>query len=168
MYTVGSKVMHALHGLGTIESIENKSILDQTCRFATVAFEKMQVMVNLDGRSTSIRNPIEAEEVEKVMAELRTCEPSLPSNHNQRHKAILELIKSGDIYKLCEVVKGLTQLSEKRTLASRDAKALEQSLRLMSEELSHAVGCEPADLQEAICHTCATPEVLKAKQLVTA
>ncbi|MCA9053653.1 MAG: hypothetical protein KDA75_07435, partial [Planctomycetaceae bacterium] len=107
---------------------------------------------------SSIRNPIEAEEVEKVMQHLKEVEPNLPSNHNQRHKAILELIKSGNIYKLCEVVKGLVRLSEKRSLASRDAKALEQSLRLMSEEIGHAVGCKPEDLQQALTHTCATPE----------
>ena len=161
MYAAGSKVMHALHGLGTIETIEEKAILDTVCRFAVVAFEKMQVMVNLDGRSTSIRNPIPADEVEKVMDFLKSCQPELPSNHNQRHKAILELIKSGNIYKLCEVVKGLTQLSQKRNLASRDARALEQSLRLMSEELGHATGCEPTDLEQAITHTCTvgTPEL---------
>ncbi len=158
MFVTGTKVMHALHGLGTIESIEEKTILNTVSRFATVGFEKMQVMVNLDGRSSSIRNPIDAEEVEKVMDYLKECEPSLPSNHNQRHKAILELIKSGNIYKLCEVVKGLVRLSEKRNLASRDAKALEQSLRLMSEEIGHVVGCEPEDLQQALTHTCASAQ----------
>ncbi len=162
MYKVNSKVMHALHGLGTIECIEQRTILDCVSTFAIVAFEKMQVMVNLDSRSSSIRQPISADEVEDVMNHLKVCTPELPNNHNQRHKTILELIKSGDIRKLCLVVKGLTELSEKRALASRDAKALEQSLRLMSEELGHAVGCEPEALLTTLTQACLEKELVTA------
>ena len=164
MYKVNSKVMHALHGLGTIESIEEKAILDTVATFAVVAFDKMQVMVNLASRNSSIRQPIGADEVDGVMEYLKECTPSLPNNHNQRHKSILELIKSGDIRKLCLVVKGLTQLSQKRALASRDAKALEQSMRLMTEELGHAVGADPESLQESITQA----SMLDEKELVTA
>lgn len=162
MYKVNMKVMHALHGLGTIESIEEKTILDCVSTFAVVAFDKMQVMVNLSSRSSSIRMPIPADQVEVVMEHLKSCTPDLPSNHNQRHKTILELIKSGDIKKLCLVVKGLTELAQKRALASRDAKALEQSLRLMTEELGHIVGCEPETLIDTLTQACLE------RQLVTA
>ncbi len=162
MYKVNSKVMHALHGLGTIESIEEKTILDCVSTFAVVAFDKMQVMVNLDSRNSSIRMPIAAEEVEGVMEHLKACSPDLPSNHNQRHKTILELIKSGDIRKLCTVVKGLTELAQKRALASRDAKALEQSLRLMTEELGYAVGCDPESLTETLTQACLERELVTA------
>ncbi len=162
MYKVNSKVMHALHGLGTIETIEEKEILGSTSTFAVVAFEKMQVMVNLASRNSSIRMPIPAEEVESVMQHLRDCTPGLPNNHNQRHKTILELIKSGDIMNLCLVVKGLTLLSQKRALASRDAKALEQSLRLMTEELGHAVGSDPESLIETLQQACLETELVPA------
>ncbi|MFA5504666.1 MAG: hypothetical protein WC314_01350 [Vulcanimicrobiota bacterium] len=164
MYKVNSKVMHALHGLGSIESIEEKEILGSVSTFAVVAFEKMQVMVNLQSRNSSIRLPISAEEVEGVMDHLRDCQPELPNNHNQRHKMILELIKAGDVEKTCLVVKGLTLLSQKRDLAARDAKALEQSMRLLSEELGNAVGSEPEALHETLTQTCLENE----KELVTA
>ncbi len=162
MYKVNSKVMHALHGLGMIESIEEKTILDCVSTFAVVAFDKMQVMVNLDSRNSSIRVPIGADEVDGVMEHLKSCTPELPNNHNQRHKTILELIKSGDIKKLCLVVKGLTELSQKRALASRDAKALEQSLRLMTEELGHVVGVEPESLIETLTQACLERELVTA------
>lgn len=162
MYKINSKVMHALHGLGTIESIEQKTILDCVSTFAVVAFDKMQVMVNLDSRNSSIRMPISADGVEEVMDYLKSCTPELPSNHNQRHKTILELIKSGDIKKLCLVVKGLNQLADKRALASRDAKALEQGMRLMTEELGHAVGCEPESLMDTLVSACLEKELVTA------
>lgn len=162
MYKVNAKVMHALHGLGTIESIEQKTILDCVSTFAVVAFDKMQVMVNLDSRNSSIRLPIPADQVDDVMEHLRSCTPDLPSNHNQRHKIILELIKSGDIKKLCLVVKGLTELAQKRALASRDAKALEQSMRLMTEELGHIVGAQPESLVETLTQACLERELVTA------
>lgn len=162
MYKVNMKVMHSLHGLGTIESIEEKTILDCVSTFAVVAFEKMQVMVNLGSRTSSIRLPIGADEVEAVMDYLRSCPSELPSNHNQRHKSILELIKSGDIKKLCLVVKGLVDLSQRRALASRDAKALEQSMRLITEELGYAVGCEPESLVDTITQACISRELVTA------
>ena len=164
MYKVNSKVMHALHGLGTIESIEEKEILGSVATFAVVAFDKMQVMVNLQSRNSSIRNPIVADQVEDIMEHLRECQPELPNNHNQRHKMILELIKAGNTEKTCLVVKGLTLLSQKRDLATRDSKALEQSMRLLSEELGNAVGSEPEDLLETLTETCLANE----KELVTA
>lgn len=164
MYTVNSKVMHALHGLGTIESIEEKEILGSISTFAIVAFDKMQVMVNLNSRNSSIRKPIDSDGVDKVMDHLKSCTPELPNNHNQRHKMILELIKSGDVEKTCLVVKGLTLLSQKRDLAARDAKALEQSMRLLSEELGNAVGSEPEALTDTLTQSCLENE----KELVTA
>ena len=164
MYNVNSKVMHALHGLGTIESIEEKEILGSVATFAVVAFEKMQVMVNLNSRNSSIRNPILSDEVDSVMTHLRDCTPELPNNHNQRHKMILELIKAGDVRKTCLVVKGLTLLSQKRDLAARDAKALEQSMRLLSEELGNAIGSEPEELLEKLTAECLVNE----KELATA
>ena len=164
MYKVNEKVMHALHGLGTIESIEEKEILGSTATFAVVAFDKMQVMVNLNSRNSSIRKPIGADDVDRIMDHLKSCTPELPNNHNQRHKMILELIKSGETEKTCLVVKGLTLLSQKRDLAARDAKALEQSTRLLSEELGNAVGSEPEALHETITQACLENE----KELVTA
>lgn len=164
MYKVNEKVMHALHGLGTIESIEEKEILGSTSTFAVVAFDKMQVMVNLNSRNSSIRKPITADQVDAIMEHLKSCTPELPNNHNQRHKMILELIKSGDTEKTCLVVKGLTLLSQKRDLAARDAKALEQSTRLLSEELGNAVGSEPEALHETLTEACLENE----KELVTA
>jgi len=124
----------------------------------------MQVMVNLQSRNSSIRTPITSDQVDHVMNNLKTCTPELPSNHNQRHKMILELIKAGDIEKTSLVVKGLTILSTKCDLASRDAKALEQSLRLLSEELGNAVGSEPEALIETLTQACLENE----KELVTA
>lgn len=164
MYKVNDKVMHSLHGLGTIETIEEKEILGSTSTFAVVAFDKMQVMVNLESRNSSIRKPICEDEVEGVMEHLKTCTPELPNNHNQRHKMILELIKAGNIMKTSLVVKGLTLLSQKRDLAARDAKALEQSLRLLSEELGNAVGSEPEALTDTLTQACLENE----KELVTA
>lgn len=164
MYKVNTKVMHALHGLGTIESIEEKDILGSVSTFAVVAFDKMQVMVNLNSRNSSIRNPITSDGVDHVMNHLRNCTPELPNNHNQRHKMILELIKAGNIEKTCLVVKGLTLLSQKRDLAARDAKALEQSMRLLSEELGNAVGSEPEHLHDTLTQTCLENE----KELVSA
>lgn len=164
MYKVNSKVMHSLHGLGTIESIEEKEILGSTSTFAIVAFDKMQVMVNLKSRNSSIRMPIASDEVDRIMDHLKNCTPELPNNHNQRHKMILELIKSGETEKTCLVVKGLTLLSQKRDLAARDAKALEQSMRLLSEELGNAVGSDPEALLETLTATCLENE----KELVTA
>lgn len=164
MYKVNNKVMHALHGLGTIESIEEKDILGSVSTFAVVAFDKMQVMVNLQSRNSSIRNPITSDEVDRIMDHLKNCQPELPNNHNQRHKMILELIKAGNIEKTCLVVKGLTLLSQKRDLAARDAKALEQSMRLLSEELGNAVGSEPEDLHDTLTQACLENE----KELVNA
>lgn len=154
MYKVNDKVMHALHGLGSIESIEEKDILGSVSTFAVVAFDKMQVMVNLQSRNSSIRRPIGAEGVDSVMDHLRDCKPDLPNNHNQRHKMILELIKAGEIEKTCLVVKGLTLLAQKRDLAARDAKALEQGMRLLSEELANAVGSEPEALHDTLTQRC--------------
>lgn len=164
MYKVNSKVMHALHGLGSIESIEEKDILGSVSTFAIVAFDKMQVMVNLQSRNSSIRMPIGSDEVDRIMDHLKECKPELPNNHNQRHKMILELIKAGDIQKTCLVVKGLTSLAQKRDLAARDAKALEQSMRLLSEELGNAIGSEPEALHETLTQAC----LVDAEELVTA
>lgn len=154
MYQVGTKIVHSLHGLGVVESIEEKVILGTVCRFAMLAFDRLQIMANIDQKSAMIRPLISAEEVPGVLDLLKGCGTELPSNYTKRYNLNLEKVKSGSIEKLCEVIKSLTKLARAKKLGHKDQGMLERARRVLAQELSYVTGNEIESMEAVVDQTC--------------
>ncbi|MBI3928454.1 MAG: CarD family transcriptional regulator [Armatimonadetes bacterium] len=142
MVRVGSRIIHSLHGLGVVEAIEEKELLGRVTRFAVLAFDRLKIMVNTDQKNSMVRPLIPAEELARVMEHLRSCDTELPTNHTKRYNLNLERVKSGNIYRLCEVVRSLIALSKTKKLGLKDTQMLERSRRVLAEELSYVSECD--------------------------
>ncbi len=156
MIKEGSKVFHSLHGVGTVLSIEEKVVLGQPTRFSVSSFgdDGLKIMVNLDKKDQTIRPLIGSEEVPKVFSHLENWDSDLPSKAPTRYNINLSKLKTGDVFAMCEVIKGLTALSETRKLSPKDAVMLEQARKNLAHELS-LVHCEnQEDMEQRIDRVC--------------
>ena len=137
MLQEGSKIFHSLHGIGTVESVEEKIVLGQVTRFSISSFgdDGLKIMINLDRKDSMVRPLIEPTEVPKVLEHLETWVSDLPSKAPTRYSTNLSKLKTGSIYSLCEVIKGLTSLSEERKLSPKDQAMLEKCRKHLAEEL---------------------------------
>lgn len=156
MYRVGMKVMHALHGVGDVESMEEKTILGQVTRFAVISFQesRMKIMVNVDQGNGMIRPTIHPDQVEDVMEHLRRNNSQLPSKSTDRYAVNLTKIKSGDIIKLAEVVKDLIVLGKEKRTSPKEQTMLKQARRILAAELACVTGCEEDEMEKIVDHTC--------------
>ena len=156
MIEAGSKVFHSLHGVGTVLSIEEKVVLGQPTKFSVSSFgdDGLKIMVNLNKKERMIRPLLEEEEVPKVFGHLESWDSDLPSKAPTRYNLNLGKLKSGDIFALCEVIKGLTALSETRKLSPKDQTMLEQTRKNLAEELSLVRDVASEEMEEIIDRAC--------------
>ena len=156
MIEAGSKVFHSLHGVGTVLSIEEKVVLGQPTKFSVSSFgdDGLKIMVNLNKKERMIRPLLEEEEVPKVFEHLESWDSDLPSKAPTRYNSNLGKLKSGDIFALCEVIKGLTALSETRKLSPKDQTMLEQTRKNLAEELSLVRDVASEEMEEIIDRAC--------------
>lgn len=154
MFQVGCKVIHSLHGLGAVESIEEKVILGSLTRFAVLAFDRLQIMANVDQKNSMVRPLIEVSEVAPILEFLQTCEADLPSNYTKRYNLNLEKVKSGDIFQLCEVIKSLSRMAQGKKLGHKDQNMLERARRVLAQELSFVTNADVDAMEKTIDQAC--------------
>lgn len=164
MFRVSSKVIHSLHGLGVVESVEEKEILGNVTRFAVLAFERLQIMANVDQKNCMVRPLIEADQVSQVLDYLKGCSCELPSNYTKRYNINLDKMKSGDIFQTCEVIKSLSVLARGKKLGHKDQSMLEKARKVLAQELSYVTDQDVLNMESVIDQTCGLTEV----QLVSA
>ena len=156
MLQEGSKIFHSLHGIGTVESVEEKVVQGQPTRFTISSFgdDGLKIMINLDRKDSMVRPLVEPSEVPKVLEHLETWVSDLPSKAPTRYSANLSKLKTGSIYALCEVIKGLTTLSEERKLSPKDQAMLEKCRKHLAEELGLVHKKDTDEMEQVIDATC--------------
>lgn len=149
-------MFHSLHGVGTVLSIEEKVVLGQPTRFSVSSFgdDGLKIMVNLDKKDQTIRPLISSDEVSKVFNYLESWASDLPSKAPTRYNINLSKLKTGDVFAMCEVIKGLTALSETRKLSPKDAIMLEQTRKNLAHELSLVRAVDQEEMEQRIDNVC--------------
>lgn len=139
MFTIGSKVIHPLHGLGTVESIEQEVILDQEVVSACIVFDdnKLKIKINLNLKNSIIRPLICKDDIEKVIEYLKTDPGVLPVRSSDRYALNMKKLKSGDIFQLAEIVRDLTSYSQDHKLPPKEAQILKQARRTIATEFGY-------------------------------
>lgn len=156
MLQEGSKIFHSLHGIGTVVSVEEKVVLGLPTRFSISSFgdDGLKIMVNLDRKDSMVRPLVDPQDVPKVLEHLETWVSDLPSKAPTRYSANLSKLKTGSIFALCEVIKGLTSLSEERKLSPKDQAMLEKCRKHLAEELGLVHKVDSEQMEQVIDSTC--------------
>lgn len=145
-----------MYGLGTVESIEEKTVLGETISLAQIVFprENMKMMVNIN-KDTELFRPLVAEDqVDSIFEHMKNHESSGPSRANQRQRMNLDKIKSNDIFQLSEVIKDLAVMSTKKKLSFKESEMLERARQVLIEELTLVTGRKSETLDELIARAC--------------
>ncbi|HIB69554.1 MAG TPA: hypothetical protein EYO33_31855 [Phycisphaerales bacterium] len=155
-FDVDSPVCHPLYGLGTVQKIEEKTVLGETISLAQIFFprEDLKMMVNVDKETELFRPLIEEEQVDAIFEHMKQHEGRFPSRANQRQRINLDKIKSNDVFQLSEVIKDLHVMSLKKKLSFKEAEMLERARQVLIEELVMVTGRKSETLDESIARAC--------------
>lgn len=160
MYRVGTKVVYPTHGVGLIEAIEKRKLLEgqQSFYVLRIIGSGMTIMVpTKNAKRVGLREVIEPSEIPSVMAILKKNDLEISPNWNRRFKDNLERIKTGSLYEVAVVLRKLVLLQKERNLSFGEKKMLENVWKLIVSEISHASGMDQekarALVERAVNHT---------------
>ena len=149
-FEVGDKVIYPNHGLGVVETIEEKTIMGTTCGFYMLRMISSDTTVlvpvgNIE--SVGLRRAVSDDEIDRLYRRLANGKIDSHQNWKGRFKENSDKMRSGSIRDAIEVLKNLTFLSLSKSLSFREKRMLDRAKFLVTSEISE-VSNEPAEAVE--------------------
>ncbi|KGG80111.1 CarD family transcriptional regulator [Caloranaerobacter azorensis] len=153
MFGIGDKIVYPMHGAGVIEAIEEKEILGKKRKYYVMKMPMgdMKVMVPVDNvDEIGIREVIDSEEVEQVLAVLADDRTKMPQNWNRRYRLNMDKIKSGNIYEIASVVRNLMIREREKGLSTGERKMLNNAKQILISEIVLAKNICEVEAEELV------------------
>ena len=148
-FVVGDKVVYPHHGATVVEQVETLEVFGLAREYLVLRFSDVDLTlrVPLDEASTvGLREVIGDDEVDDVFAVLRRRDVRMPTNWSRRFKNHTEMLRSGDIYQVAEVVRNLSQRRADKALSAGEQRMLERARRVLISELSLALTVDAVEV----------------------
>lgn len=154
MFTVGESLVYPTQGLATVEAIENKEIMGAPAQFYVLRMinRNMSVMVPTDNaEKIGLRTIILPHEVDKVLDVLASEPVEHKSSYwHHRYNDNYQKLKSGCIYQTAEVIRDLNSLRERKKLAVKETRMIDNAKQLLVNEIAYARGIDVDKAQALI------------------
>ena len=140
-FKVGDKVVYPNHGVAIIEEIREGPILGQETDFYAlrVTSNETLVLVPTDkAKDVGIRRLIGKKDVAKLFRALRANDVAPGDDWKERYQENSDLMRTGEIWEVAKVLKGLAALSTQKDLSDRERRMMEKALDLVITELAQA------------------------------
>ncbi len=142
MFNIGDMAVYPAHGVGRIESIEQRTVGEEKKSFYVmqVLDSSMVIMIPTESsENVGLRTIIPSSEVKKVYDILKKNNVEIPSQPwNQRYREYMEKIKTGSVFKIATVLRDLYLLKEDKTLSFGERKMMDTARNLLVKELAIA------------------------------
>ena len=142
-FEVGDKVIYPNHGLGVVERIETRTIMEMTCGFYSLRMldSGTMVLVPVDNVETvGLRRAIEDTQVKKLFTLLGNGKIISHQNWKGRFKDNSDKMRTGSIYDVVDVLKNLNHLSKSKNLSFREKRMLDRAKFLVVSEIAAVLG----------------------------
>ena len=137
MFKIGDKIVYPMHGAGVIETIEERSILDETQSYYIIKMPgEVKVMVpTAKAEEIGVRNIIDKETAGKVINVLEQDSTEMSMKWNKRYRDNVEKMKSGDIFEVADIVRNLSFKQKDKGLSTTEKKMLLNAKQILVSEL---------------------------------
>jgi CarD family transcriptional regulator len=140
MFNVGQMAVYPAHGVGVIESIQEKEVGGRPHSFYIMRLldNDMIIMIpTMNAKNIGLRKVIDIQSVLEIYEVLRT-RPTRISNTtwNRRYRDYMDKIKTGSPLRVAEVLRDLTLLKTEKELSFGERKMLDTAKNLLVKELS--------------------------------
>ena len=153
-FAVGDKVVYPHHGAAVIEGMEEKDFFGETREFYVLklAYGELTLKVPTDSiEEVGLREVTPEKEMPKVFKVLRKHEETTnTTNWSRRFKSNVEKLKSGDIYKVAEVVRGLHQRDKDKGLSAGEKRMLTRARQILVSELTFSNNCDEEEAEKLL------------------
>lgn len=152
-FQVGQKVIYPNHGIGVVESIQTRPIPG-----GKISLYQLRILGN-DSRvwvpqqnadGVGLRHVISASDARKIMSLLADGNIDQHSNWKGRFKENSDKMRTGSLYEVALVLKGLMYLSRKKALSFREKRMLDRAKFLLVSELAEVEGKPMTSVEERV------------------
>lgn len=153
MFCVGDKVVHPKHGAGVIAGVVSEKI-DRVVQEYYVFRMSVGGLVLKIPVATShlvgLRAVVDAVAAQELLRAIPELQVETVANWNQRYRENMEKLKSGDLYEVARVIKGLAARERQRGLSNGELKMLHTAKQILLSELVLATGQEYQGLEQQL------------------
>ena len=152
-FQVGEKVIYPNHGIGVVESIQTRPVDG-----GKISLYELRILAN-DSRvwvprqnadGVGLRPVIRPAEVRKIFNLLGDGTVEQLSNWKGRFKENSDKMRTGSLFEVAIVLKGLTFLSRKKALSFREKRMLERAKFLLVSEIAEAESKARGQIEEKV------------------
>jgi len=148
-FEVGEKVIYPNHGIGVIESIQTTSGIGVYV-LRILANDSRVWVPRENAIGVGLRPVIGSSEVRKIFDILGDGRIEHHSNWKGRFKENSDKMRTGSIFEVAAVLKGLTFLSKKKSLSFREKRMLDRARFLIVSEIAEVEGKSQAWVEDRV------------------
>ena len=154
MFDVGQMAVYPAHGVGVIESIEQRKVGESEQAFYVMKIlnNNMVIMIpTATSQNVGLRCIITPKEVNDVFDILQKKDVEIGAQTwNRRYREYMEKIKTGSVYEVASVLRDLYLLQEDKDLSYGERKMMDTAKNLLVKELSIANQTDECKMEEKI------------------
>ena len=158
MFQIGDKVVHPMHGAGIVDSIVQKKVNGVMREYYVLKLpvRAMVVMVPTENcEEIGVRPIVDREQADRVLAAIPDIQVEMTQNWNRRYRENMERIKSGDLFEVARVVKGLMLRDVQKGLSTGERKMLHSAKQILISEIVMCQSSSYEDVESCIDHALA-------------
>jgi CarD family transcriptional regulator len=142
VFNVGDMAVYPAHGVGKIESIEQRQVGDKQQSFYVMKIldSSMVIMIPTTScQNVGLRNIISSQDVSKIYDILNEKDVQFVTQPwNQRYREYMEKIKTGSVYEIASVLRDLFLLRVNKDLSFGERKMMDTAKSLLVKEIALA------------------------------
>lgn len=154
MFCVGDKVAHPMHGAGIIDKIVTETVAGAKQDYYVFRMPVGGLTLKIptaSGESSGLRGIWENSRIQQLMQDLSGLEVQrFTGSWNQRYRENMEKLKSGDLYEVARVIKGLLHRESERGLSTGERKMLRTAKQILISEMALSTGEEYSALERQV------------------
>ena len=156
MYLIGDKVVHPMHGAGIIEEITEERLGGKMNNYYVFRMMVSGLVLKLpveNCEAIGIRALYTISQIEEMMQHIPKLDVDMTTNWNRRYHENMERIKSGELLKVAQVIKGLMWRDKQRGLSNGERKMLHSAKQILLSEVVLVCGMSYADAEKHLNQT---------------
>ncbi|OPX20792.1 MAG: CarD family transcriptional regulator [Desulfobacca sp. 4484_104] len=154
MFETGDLAVYPAHGVGVIESIEDKEISGNSQKFYIMRILENNMIIMIptqNAQAVGLRGIIDPQAVARIYEILGTRKRLVEhQTWNRRYRDYMEKIKTGSLFQVAEVLRDLSLLKSDKDLSFGERKMLDTAKNLLIKELSIARKKEEIEIEADI------------------
>lgn len=158
MFCVGDKVAHPMHGAGVIDEIVTETVAGERQDYYVFRMPVGGLTLKIptaSGETNGLRDIWETGRIKQLIQDIGSLEVErFAGSWNQRYRENMEKLKSGDLYEVARVMKGLLHRENEKGLSTGERKILRTAKQILLSEMVLSTGEAYSDLERQV-HTAA-------------